>query len=391
MLIAFLVLSAIPCQAAKAKKSKTVKTARIAKAAKVSKAKKSRQARKVHAARTEEIPDFVAFRDDLEKFLGVPYRIGGASAKGMDCSGFAKRFFAEAFGIELPHNSSAISHLSFLDEIPSDPDLYRPSDLLFFGSRKGRINHVGIYLGDGKFVHASRSIGVTVSSLQESYWKRRLLASKRVTILDDSQLTTMAAAGSDFSASGMDVDAVSNALVVGYYQSLIDDRMGIGLDGLYGMQAMSASPASGDWPSADGPTCLAENYNGWRASVDFRPSNWLRITPWMGRLDVHEGLSGASGIVGQYGLRTNISGGLSPWVLSMAAQASHFHDWDAGSSAASIDDWRSLDLGFDFGYRIGSKSSLSVSGWRSGLYDERPKDDLPETLSDVMLRLNIEF
>ena len=75
----------------------------------------------------------------------------------MDCSGFTKTFFSEAFGLELPHNSRAITHLDFLQELPRDWDLYRPSDFLFFGNSKGRINHVGIYAGDDRFIHASGS------------------------------------------------------------------------------------------------------------------------------------------------------------------------------------------------------------------------------------------
>jgi len=364
-IVSLLMFSAWPCHAGKAKKTKGAK------------ASKARQ----NAAMQKEIPAFVAFREDLEKFLGVSYRMGGVSSKGMDCSGFAKRFFAEAFGIDLPHSSRAISHLDFLDDIPADQEEYRPSDLLFFGPSKGRINHVGIYLGEGKFIHASRREGVTVSSLQESYWKRRLLASKRVTVLDDAQLTTLAG-GPGFGADDGTGESLSQTLAMGYYQHLIDSRIGVGVQGLYGSHEVQAST---DAPRRD---LRSDYYSGWQALVDIRPSDWLCITPWMGHLEVSDMTSGASGALGYYGLKTNIGSGVSPWSLSLAAQRTHAHDFFTPSAA--INDWRSLDLGFDVGYRYGSGFSLSVSGWRSGLYPGAAAE-LPESLSDIALRLNIPF
>jgi len=375
LLVGFMMISAAPCQAAKSKKAKAgVRKSQL-------------------TASRKAVPEFVAFKDELEKFLGVPYRFGGVSTNGMDCSGFAKRFFAEAFGIDLPHNSSAISRLDFLQTLPGRSEELRPSDLLFFGSKKGRINHVGISLGDDKFIHASRQNGVIVSSLRDSYWKRRLLASKRVTVLDDAQLTTLAADGpvDGLSGDGAGQAGLAQVVSLGFRQELLDEHLSFGLEGIYGdrsfKEALEVSGATGG-TAWDG--MANDSYQGWRALVDFRPSPWLCITPWLGQMDVYDAISGADGALGYYGVETRFGDNVQPWSLSLAAQSTHFRDFYA-PSAGAIDEWRSLDLGFDFGYRFSPATSLSVSAWRSGLYEGIAEDPTVDRLSDVALRLKIEF
>ncbi|MBW1647433.1 MAG: C40 family peptidase [Deltaproteobacteria bacterium] len=374
LLAGFVVFSAMPCQAAKP-----------------AKAKRSVNDRTRHlTAFQKDIPEFVAFKSELEKFLGVPYRFGGVSQNGIDCSGFAKRLFAEAFGIKLPHNSRAISRLDFLEDLVADPNELRPSDLLFFGSKRGRIEHVGISLGEDKFIHASRSKGVIVSSLRNSYWRRRLLASKRVTVLDETQLTTLGAAGFINGLSGEAAGQAmpSRVLSFGYRQDLVDDRLSFGLEGVYGDRSFKDSldvTGATQWAGL-----VNDAYQGWRAVLDFRPSPWLCFTPWMGRMDVFDAVSGGEGALGHYGLKTRFGDQTSPWSLSLAAQSTHFHDFYT-PAAGPVDEWRSLDLGLDFGYRFTPVTSLSVSAWRSSLYEGTAEDPAADRLSDVSLRLKIEF
>lgn len=118
------------------------------------------------------------FMEEIQKFIGIPYRIGGASLKGMDCSGLIKRIYAKLFGLDFPHNSSQQSRLPFLETV-SAKDL-KTGDLIFFGPRGRRINHVGMYLAEGKFMHAGRRSGVTIASLNTNYWKSRFIVSKRI-------------------------------------------------------------------------------------------------------------------------------------------------------------------------------------------------------------------
>ena len=124
-----------------------------------------------------------AFESHVQQYIGIPYRRNGTNRKGMDCSGFVSQFYRNLFDIHLPHNSLAQYRFSMLHSV--DEEEMQPGDLVFFKHPKSnRINHVGVYLSDGQFVHASSSEGVTVSSLDEGYWKKRFVGSKRLLAFD---------------------------------------------------------------------------------------------------------------------------------------------------------------------------------------------------------------
>jgi cell wall-associated NlpC family hydrolase len=106
------------------------------------------------------------------RFLGVPYVFGGTSRNGFDCSGYVQHVFAMV-GLHLPRMADGQFYAGARSI--GGP---RPGDLVFFQTYLPGPSHVGIYLGRGKFVHAS-SHGVMVSQLSESYWSTRYLGSKR--------------------------------------------------------------------------------------------------------------------------------------------------------------------------------------------------------------------
>lgn len=110
------------------------------------------------------------------RYLGRPYRYGGSSSRGFDCSGFALHVY-RSVGVNLPHSASAQARLGK----PVPRDQLKPGDLVFFRTRGRRISHVGIYLGNGKFIHASSSRGrVRIDSLNEGYYKRRYAGARRI-------------------------------------------------------------------------------------------------------------------------------------------------------------------------------------------------------------------
>lgn len=110
----------------------------------------------------------------FQHWVGVPYVIGGLSRAGVDCSGWVYMAYAKAFGKRLPRTTAqqvktgnwvSRSHLQY-------------GDLVFFKTGV-KIRHVGIYIGDDKFMHASTSVGVTVSKLSNPYWHSRYWMARR--------------------------------------------------------------------------------------------------------------------------------------------------------------------------------------------------------------------
>jgi len=100
-------------------------------------------------------------------WIGTPYHFGGSSKNGIDCSGFTKELYGKVFNLTIKRNSRDI--FSMVSPIRKD-DL-KEGDLVFFKIHSRSISHVGIYLGDGKFAHAS-SRGVAINSLADGYYSR---------------------------------------------------------------------------------------------------------------------------------------------------------------------------------------------------------------------------
>ncbi|WP_369914151.1 C40 family peptidase [Xanthomonas sp. NCPPB 3005] len=111
--------------------------------------------------------------------LGTPYRWGGEDTEGFDCSGLVGYVFRTALGIELPRVSREMAREANA-ELIKDRDALAPGDLVFFG-RKGRVDHVGLYVGEGRFLHApSRGKDVRVDTLTSGYWSEKFVQARRV-------------------------------------------------------------------------------------------------------------------------------------------------------------------------------------------------------------------
>ncbi|AHG18697.1 membrane protein [Chania multitudinisentens RB-25] len=113
--------------------------------------------------------------DQYADWKGVRYRLGGDTKRGIDCSGFVQRTFREQFGMDLPRSTYQQEDMGKKIQRTK----LRPGDLVLFrAGSTGR--HVGIYLGNDKFVHASTRSGVTISSMTEAYWDKRYHEARRL-------------------------------------------------------------------------------------------------------------------------------------------------------------------------------------------------------------------
>ncbi|MGB4773895.1 MAG: NlpC/P60 family protein [Daejeonella sp.] len=101
-------------------------------------------------------------------WIGTPYRFGGTSRKGIDCSAFSKEIYAKVFNTVIKRNSRDIFAMS----MPINREDLQEGDLVFFKIKSRSITHMGIYLGNNRFAHASSSRGVVLSNLNENYYKR---------------------------------------------------------------------------------------------------------------------------------------------------------------------------------------------------------------------------
>lgn len=119
---------------------------------------------------------------EIIKYLDTPYKFGGSTLNGIDCSAFTQSVYQDALNVNL--NRTARDQFT-QGKIVESRDELQFGDLVFFNTRRRvRPGHVGIYIGDGLFAHASTKGGVMISSLDEDYYSRRYMGARRV--VDDN-------------------------------------------------------------------------------------------------------------------------------------------------------------------------------------------------------------
>jgi cell wall-associated NlpC family hydrolase len=133
--------------------------------------------------------------------VNSPYRYGGRTPAGFDCSGFVGYVFAEAAGLILPRRSEDIVRIGD----PLERERLQAGDLVFFNTLGRRYSHVGIYIGDGRFVHApARGGRVRVEHISDPYWRARYNAARRFGVVQPAQ---MASAGLPAVAASAAIEA----------------------------------------------------------------------------------------------------------------------------------------------------------------------------------------
>ena len=125
--------------------------------------------------------------DNGLSLLGIRYRFGGNTPQsGFDCSGFVRHVFSDALGVLLPRTAVEMARVG--ETIPKDE--LQPGDLVFFNTLRRSFSHVGIYLGDNKFMHAnSRGGGVRVDDMTGRYWAKRFNGARRIDVDQGSDIS----------------------------------------------------------------------------------------------------------------------------------------------------------------------------------------------------------
>ncbi len=115
-------------------------------------------------------------KKEINDWIGTPYKYGGTNKSGVDCSGLVNAIFLEVYDIKLPRTSKSIytacEHIKMKD--------LQEGDLVFFDYNGKGVSHVGIYLNNNKYVHASASQGVVISDLENEFVKKRIVGAGRV-------------------------------------------------------------------------------------------------------------------------------------------------------------------------------------------------------------------
>ncbi len=333
------------------------------------------------------------FKDEIQKFIGIPYRRGGAGFKGMDCSGLIKRIYAKLFGIDLPHNSSQQSRLPFLKTV-SAKDL-KTGDLIFFGPKGRRINHVGVYLAEGKFMHAGRRSGVTIASLNTNYWKSRFIVSKRIEGLEltedngeDLQPYALAhSLGLDRGTSGGQTRMLELGYQANFWENILQFNTGAFVTASF---EEDDQPGLSDrfWTIADGFSDKSEQMDyrpGFHMTSILRPLDWMWIMPSWSYIHGQDIENTSDNGREWIGLNTGMRIPESSWSLSLATRTARQSDpsqWLLGSSPPW--DFRDISIGLHF--RPSDDLHLSVSArreWHTSddfqnntLNKDTPSDDL---------------
>lgn len=369
----------------------------------------------------------VEFETKVKEYLGIPYRPGGTTQRGMDCSGFVRNVYDNLFGIELPPSSVAQFRFSGLEKI--DTSEMQSGDLIFFGnSKKKRINHVGMYISDRQFIHASSTQGITVSSLDERYWRKRFVGSKRhkalsfrpdeddiqfesrleIPVHENGQVSFYSWNALDFTGFSQQNDLGQGSFElqdldlsllyfneIAYDHGFFDDFR-VNMSAIHEkFEGFTYSPDHGGENTAyleDGYSYETAERLGLKLASDYHPINWFSITPSVTYFDYsNQDLLNAA--KWSFGVNTLVSPLHKRWSVSMLIQYSEREDLTTIASPYSK--FSSLDMAVKLGINLTDNLQLSIMG----MHDKRisaygmQQDSLlnDSTISDLFMTFNFRY
>lgn len=335
--------------------------------------------------------------NEIAKFFGLRYRFGGEGGSGFDCSGLIRQVYSEVFGIHLPRSSSEQSRLSSLDSV--DKDELKTGDLLFFGPGRRSVNHVGMYLAGGHFLHASRSEGVTISRLNDGYWQARYMFSKRARGLDlldehDGEADLTNALIQD--SLNFSLDGGGDAERFSYLEAgvQINDSLEFLLSGFF-LNALDAADAP---PDPDASTALpaggpAKTESGIRLAAIISPLEWFRLISSVTQVEEDKPEAHRERGYQKFGLETWMILPSSRLAVFMAAHAKNQEDFFERPLAVSPD-WQNVDFALGLHYHLSDSLRFSIWGTQTYNTDLRTSEDSGRrstSSEDVSFQFNIRF
>ena len=361
----------------------------------------------VQSASPEEKLQEEKIQEEMEKYLGIRYKRGGNSNKGFDCSGFVKQIYSEVFGIDLPHQSLEQNKSSLLSKV--SPDELKTGDLVFFSAGRNNkgINHVGIYMADGRFIHSARTKGVVVSSLEDPHWKARLVSARRLSgrdsIMAGLDSRTLAGLGAPLDENSLFTFQVASAQLQSYYPSSIHhELLQFSREGAYrtefnflkGLWADSWSarltafrehfsvaqedPFLASRPILGGSgfsdSSFSANYSqGLRVASDIRPIEWLRVSPSVTYFDYGPGIDFSDQPRVALGLDLNLVSSSEGWSLSTGFQYPLSRYASTRFSDSYTADSHIIDMSLTFRQWLTDRVQFSVTGERFYRYSDGAK------------------
>lgn len=321
---------------------------------------------------------------EMLKHVGVQYRSGGTNPGGLDCSGYVRLVYQNVYGLNLPHQSASLFISSGLQKVPLDE--LQTGDLLFFTSSKKskRINHVGIYLSERRFVHAATGKGVIVSDLDEQHWSERIAGARRIPEqprrIDFAEPVPVMALSSgsgtlfDYREHSPDVTMMSHSLGLelgkepAFHVSLFQDSF------LAASGTDVYNPHLTDSMGLEGRSTSAF-VQGVKFEKDLRPFAWLVVTPSLSYFNYEGGLDDTGLPRRSVGMDLSLGSKEEGWKVSTG-----FRYLSLIAPRGFSEDERApegFDMSLTYSKRLSEVLSVSLTGERLQRY-ETPASDLSQ-------------